>query len=202
MRDVTPMRWFILFLVSGLMFATYWFQDFYSGLKPLMETQLGITSTQFGTMISATTYANLIGMIILGGIILDKWGIRLTVMIFGSVAVLGGLISALGTGDVLSSDPDTRLLIMTIGRIFFGIGLEITCVIITRTIVKWFKGYELALAMAINMGFGRLGSTIGQAISPDIGGGVVAPAVTFAATLIFIGFILYIIYLIFDVKID
>ena len=202
LRDSVLMRWIILFMVSALMFATYWFQDFYSGLKPLMESQLGITSTQFSTMISFTTVANLIGMIILGGIILDKWGIKITTLVFGTVAALGGIISALGANDVLSSDPDTRLLIMTIGRVVFGIGLEITCVLITRTIVKWFKGYELALAMAINMGIGRLGSAIGTAISPEIGGGMVPAAVTLAATLICIGFIMMIIYLIFDFKID
>ena len=202
LRDLAPMRWFILVLVSALMFATYWFQDFYSGLKPLMESQLGISSSQFGTMIGLTTIANMFGMIIVGGIILDKWGIRLTAIIFGSVATLGGIISALGAADVFSSDPSTRLTIMIIGRIVFGVGLETTCVLITRTIVKWFMGYELALAMAINMGIGRLGSALGTAISPDIANKNVPTAVTFAATLIAIGAILYIIYLIFDVKLD
>lgn len=166
LRDVAPMRWFILVLVSALMFATYWFQDFYSGLKPLMESQFNMTSSQFGTMIGLTTIANMFGMIIIGGIILDKWGIRLAAIIFGSVATLGGIISALGAADVFSSDPSTRLTIMIIGRIVFGVGLETTCVLVTRTIVKWFMGYELALAMAINMGIGRLGSALGTAISP------------------------------------
>ncbi len=202
LRDVAPMRWFILVLVSALMFATYWFQDFYSGLKPLMESQFNMTSSQFGTMIGLTTIANMFGMIIIGGIILDKWGIRLAAIIFGSVATLGGIISALGAADVFSSDPSTRLTIMIIGRIVFGVGLETTCVLVTRTIVKWFMGYELALAMAINMGIGRLGSALGTAISPDIANKNVPTAITFAATLIAIGAILYIIYLIFDVKID
>jgi len=202
LRDLAPMRWFILVLVSALMFATYWFQDFYSGLKPLMESQFNMTSSQFGTMIGLTTIANMFGMIIIGGIILDKWGIRLAATIFGSVATLGGIISALGAADVFSSDPSTRLTIMIIGRIVFGVGLETTCVLVTRTIVKWFMGYELALAMAINMGIGRLGSALGTAISPDIANKNVPTAITFAATLIAIGAILYIIYLIFDVKID
>ncbi len=202
LRDSAPMRWFILFIVSLLMFATYWFQDFYSGLKPLMESQLGITSSQFGTMIGLTTIANVFGMIIVGGMILDRWGIRLTAIIFGSVATLGGVVSALGANDILSSDPSTRLTIMIVGRIIFGVGLETTCVLITRTIVKWFRGYELALAMAINMGIGRLGSAIGTAISPEIANFNAPKAVTFAGTLIALGFIFYIIYLIFDVRID
>ncbi|MFW6130995.1 MAG: MFS transporter [Candidatus Aminicenantaceae bacterium] len=202
LKDFASMRWFILVLVSVLMFATYWFQDFYSGLKPLMESQLGITSSQFSTMIGLTTIANMLGMVILGGIILDKWGIRKTSIIFGLVASLGGFISAIGAHGILSSDPSSRLTFMIIGRIIFGVGLETTCVLVTRTIVKWFKGYELALALTINMGIGRLGSAVGTAISPDIANYNAPTAITFAATLILIGFILYIIYLIFDVKID
>jgi len=202
LRDSAPMRWFILVLISILMFATYWFQDFFSGLKPLMESQLGITPSQFGTLIGLTTIANILGMVIVGGMILDKWGIRLTAFVFGSVATIGGVLVALGANDVFSSDPGTRLKIMIAGRIIFGVGLETTCVLITRTIVKWFKGYELALAMAINMGIGRLGSALGTALSPDIANFDAPRAVTFAASLIAFGFILYIIYLIFDVRID
>lgn len=196
------MRWFVMILVSGLMFGTYWFQDFFSGLKPLMESQMGISSTDFGTLIGLTTIANVFGMIILGGIILDKWGIRLTGIIFGAVATLGATICALGAHGVLSNDPSTRLTVMIIGRILFGVGLEVTCVVVLRTLVKWFKGYELALAMAINMGFGRLGSTMGTALSPDIAGNNAPTAVSFAAVLIGIGLIMFVIYIIFDVKID
>jgi len=202
LRDSAPMRWLVLVMVSALMFATYWFQDFYSGLKPLMESQLGITSSQFGEMIGLTTIANMLGMIIVGGIILDKWGIRLTAIIFGTVAALGGIISALGAHGILAEDPATRLTYMIIGRIIFGVGLETTCVLITRTIVKWFKGYELAMAMAVNMGIGRLGSAMGTALSPEIANYNAPTAITFAAFLISLGFVLYMIYLIFDVRLD
>ncbi len=202
LRDSVVMRWLVLLMVSALMFATYWFQDFFSGLKPLMESQLGISSTQFGTLISLTTIANVFGMIIIGGIILDKWGIRLSMLIFGSVATLGGAIVAIGASGIITKEPSDRLLIMIFGRILFGIGLEITAVIITKTIVKWFKGYEIALAMAINIGFGRLGSALGTSLSPEIANNNVPTAVTFAATLIGIGFILFIVYMMFDIKLD
>jgi len=196
------MRWAMLVIVSALMFSTYWFQDFLSGLKPLMESQMGITSSQYGTIIQSITFANMLGMIILGGIILDRWGIRLTAIIFGSVTILGGVIMALGANEVFSTDPGTRLTVMCLGRLIFGIGLETTCVLINKTIVKWFKGYELALALAINMGFGRLGSALGTAISPDIAGSNPPTAMTFAAGLLVVGVLFYFIYLIFDVRID
>jgi MFS family permease len=108
----------------------------------------------------------------------------------------------MASAGVFGEEHGTMLTVMIIGRIMFGSGLEITCVVATRTIVKWFKGYEMALAMAINIGFGRLGSALGIAVSPDIANGHVSPAVTFAATLIALALILFLIYTFFDKKLD
>ncbi len=202
LRDSTPMRWFMLVLVSMLMFSTYWFQDFFSGLKGLMESEMGFTSEEFGRMIALTTIANVFGMIIVGGIILDKWGIRLTGIVFGGLATLGATIVAMGAYGFFGESHSTKLTMMIVGRVMFGSGLEVVCVVASRTVVKWFKGYELALAMAINMGFGRLGSAMGIALSIDIGGGSVPPAVAFAATLIGLSLIIFLIYTVFDIKID
>ena len=202
LRDSAAMRWTMLLLLSALMFATYWFQDFYGSLKGLMESELGFTSEEFGRVIGLTTIANMFGMIIIGGIILDKWGIRMAGIVFGGLAALGGAINAMAAAGVFGSDHDTQLNMMIVGRILFGSGLEVTCVVATRTIVKWFRGYELALAMAINVGFGRLGSALGLAISPDIASGSVSPAVTFAATLMGLALIIFIVYSFFDIKID
>ncbi|MEX2370358.1 MAG: MFS transporter [Bacteroidales bacterium] len=200
LRDSVAMRWLVMLLISGLMFATYYFQDFYSGLKDLMENEYGFTSEQFGRIIGLTTIANVFGMIIVGGIILDRWGIRIAGYVFGGLAALGGLVSALTASGIIFESNTLAGLIM--GRILFGIGLEVVCVIVMRTLVKWFKGYEIALAMGINMGFGRLGSALAIAISLDIAGGTVAPAVTFAAGLIGIAMIMFVIYTFFDIKID
>ena len=92
LRDSSALRWIVLVLLSALMFSTYWFQDFFSGLKGLMESELGFTSEEFGRLIGLTTIANMFGMIIVGGIILDKWGIRLAGLVFGGLAAVGGEI--------------------------------------------------------------------------------------------------------------
>lgn len=202
LRDSAALRWIVLVLLSALMFSTYWFQDFFSGLKGLMESELGFTSEEFGRLIGLTTIANMFGMIIIGGIILDKWGIRLAGLVFGGLAAVGGAITAMASAGVFGEDHGSMLTMMIIGRIMFGSGLEITCVVATRTIVKWFKGYEMALAFAINVGFGRLGTALGIAVSPDIANGHVSPAVTFAATLIALSLILFIVYTFFDKKLD
>jgi len=202
LRDSAPMRWLMLVLVSMLMFSTYWFQDFFGGLKGLMESEMGFTSEEFGRLIGLTTIANIFGMIIVGGIVLDKWGVRRAGIIFGALAALGAAISAMASYGIFGEDHGTQLRMMILGRILFGSGLEVVCVVSTRTVVKWFKGYELALAMAINMGFGRLGSAMGLALSIDIGGGSVPPAVAFAATLIGIALIVFLVYSVFDYKLD
>jgi len=202
LRDSAALRWLMLVLLSALIFATYWFQDFFSGLKGLMETELGFTSEEFGRLIGLTTIANMFGMIIVGGVILDKWGIRLAGLVFGGLAAIGGVVTAMAGAGFFGHEHSTMLTMMIIGRIMFGSGLEITCVVATRTIVKWFKGYEMALAMAINIGFGRLGSALGIAVSPDIANGHVSPAVTFAATLIAVALILFLLYTFFDIKLD
>lgn len=202
MRDSSAMRWAMLILLSGLTFSTYWFQDFFSGLKGLMESEMGFSSEEFGRILGLTTIANVFGMIIIGGIMLDKWGIRVAGLVFGGIAVLGGAISALAAAKFFGEDKETMLNMIIVGRVLFGSGLEVVCVVATRTIVKWFKGYDLALAMAINMGFGRLGSAMGTALSLDIGGGSVSPAVTFAASLMGVALIMFLIYTVFDIKLD
>lgn len=202
LRDSVAARWLALVLVSALMFGTYWFQDFFSGLKGLMESQMGFTSEEFGRLIGLTTIANMFGMIIVGGMILDKWSIRAAGLVFGGLATIGASITALAAHGFFGEGHKITLTMMIVGRIMFGSGLEVVCVVATRTIVKWFKGYELALAMAINMGFGRLGTAIGMAVSIDIAKGMVAPAVGFAATLIGIGLIMFLVYIIMDLKLD
>ena len=202
LRNSVVLRWVVLVLISSLMFSTYWFQDFFSGLKGLMGSQLGFTSEEYGRLIGFTTIANMFGMIIVGGIVLDKWGIRIAGILFGGLATLGALLVAVGASGFFGDDKSTQLTVMIIGRILFGSGLEVVCVVSSRTVVKWFKGFELALAMAVNVGVGRLGSALGIAVSTDIGGGVVQPAINFAATLIGLSLIFFLVYLMFDIKID
>ena len=202
LNESAPLRWTVLVLISGLMFATYWFQDCLGPLKSLMESQLGFSSSQFGLLIASTTWANLAMMIILGGIALDKWGIRKTGIIFGMLATVGAFIVAFASKGVFGQDEKTMLIWMIIGRILFGTGLETVCVLVSRTIVKWFKDKELALAMGINVGFGRLGTAGAILLGVGIANDNVYTGLSFAASLIGLGLIMFMIYLIIDVKFD
>ncbi|MBN2071902.1 MAG: MFS transporter [Candidatus Krumholzibacteriota bacterium] len=202
LNDSKALRWMVLILISTLLFSTYWFQDCMGPLKGLMESQLGFDSSQFGTIVASTTWANLALMIILGGMALDKWGIRKTGTFFAILAGIGAFIVALASAGKFGTNEKTMMIWMMIGRILFGTGLETVCVMVSRTIVKWFKGYELALAMAINVGFGRLGSAGANFFGVDIAGGNVSTGLLFAASLVGISVIAFLAYLMFDVKFD
>lgn len=202
LKDSVAARWVVLILVSGMMFGTYWFYDVFSSLKPMMMKELGISNATFGLIYSAATWANVLGMIVVGGIILDRWGIKLAVVIFGLLVTIGAVVVAAASSDSLFGDTKTKLVVFIVGRVMFGSGVEIICTVISRTVVKWFKDRELALAMAINVGFGRLGSAMAMAFAPSIGGHKLAPSLTFAAGLVGAGFLMLLAYLIFDVRID
>lgn len=202
LSESAPLRWGVLVLISGLMFATYWFQDCLGPLKSLFESQLGFDNSQFGLLVASTTWANLALMIIVGGIALDKWGIRKSGLVFGILATVGAIIVAFASKGFFGQNEKTMLVWMIIGRILFGTGLETVCVMVSRTVVKWFKNYELALAMGINVAFGRLGTGIAIFYGVEIANGNVHTGLSFAASLIGLALIMFLIYLIIDVKYD
>jgi MFS family permease len=201
-KDSAPVRFSVLGMISVLMFGTYWFQDALGPLKGLFESQMGFTSSQFGLLISSATWANLALMIIVGGIALDRWGIRKTGIVLALIATVGAFMVALGSMGVFGTSRNSMLISMIGGRILFGVGLETTCVLIQRTIVKWFKGKELALAMGLNVVVGRLGSFFAISFGLDIAGGKISTALITAASIIGVGTLLFLAYLIFDIKLD
>lgn len=202
LKDSAALRFTVLFMISILMFGTYWFQDVLSPLKGLFESQLGLTSSQYGLLVSSTTWANLALMIIIGGMALDRWGIRKTGVVLALIATLGAFVVALGSKKFFGSSTKAMMTSMLIGRILFGVGLETTCVLVSRTIVKWFKGYELAFAMGLNLLVARLGSYLAISFGLDWSGNNIGIAMITAASLVLFGAILFLVYLIFDVKLD
>src|SRR5690554_7693144 len=48
LRHSALLRWLVLVLISALLFSTYWFYDFFSGIKGLMTAELGISSEEYG----------------------------------------------------------------------------------------------------------------------------------------------------------
>jgi len=222
LNDSAAMRWAMLLLIGVTTFATYYINDIFSGMKGIMETQLNMNSEGYGVLLSSVSIFNVIGMIIVGGIILDKLGIRRTGAAFVTIAALGSLFIAIGGSgkfvegafgyglvDWLPTNYAPGVKLMMIGRLLFGLGLETCCVMVQKVIVKWFKGKELALGFAINMALGRFGSAfaiyLGPKLAGDLSGGMYPSFPTslwFGFALGALALLMFLLYCTFDVKID
>ena len=88
-------RWTVLVLVSFTMMCAYFISDIMSPLKTLLEKEIadggqGWTSTDFGVFnFSYGWFTVFLFMLIIGGIILDKWGTKFTGLLSTGLMLAG-----------------------------------------------------------------------------------------------------------------
>ncbi len=205
-------RWIALFLVSSTMFFAYFFVDITSPLKTMFESQYHWSSDAFGFYGGQEFFFNVfLGFLIISGIILDKMGIRFTLITSGLTMVAGALIKIYALTYV-NVEAHTTLFWMNypntvwvacLGFAVFGIGVEMAGITVSKTIVKWFTGKELALAMGLEMAIARLGVFAVMWLSP-IFAEKHGPANSFIWGLVFlsIGFLTFFIYTFMDARLD
>lgn len=219
LRDKPLARWGTLALLSLTMFFAYMFVDVLSPIKTDLEASIGWSSSIFGIYAGSEFFLNVfIGFLIFAGIILDKMGVRFTAILSGGLMVLGASIKVYALSQLFQSGdfvydwlssfaPDfpASAKLACIGFAIFGCGTEMAGVTVSRAIVKWFSGKELALAMGIEMAIARLGVFSIFWISPylykSFGGSVQAPVI-FCTALLFIGLFIYIVYGFMDKALD
>lgn len=234
LRDSAALRWTALLLLALAMFCSYIFMDILSPIKSLVETTRGWDSTAFGTMQGAETFLNVfIFFLIFAGIILDKMGVRFTALLSGAVMLIGAFIkwyavtdSFAGTGveawfnnnlnyipgfEELGISPFYKGMpasakFAAVGFMIFGCGVEMAGITVSRGIVKWFKGREMALAMGSEMALARLGVATCMIFSPmfaKLGGHIdVSRSVAFGVVLLMIALMMFIVYFFMDKKLD
>jgi MFS family permease len=194
------------------MFASYYFYDVFSAIKSTLQAATGMSNADYGAMYGAYSILNAFGMAFIGGIILDKWGIRKTGSVFISFLFIGTFITAYGASEWFSGGgpgyglfgSNPSLTMMILGRAIFGLGAETFYVALNKIIAKWFKGHELAFAFAISLAFGRFGTASAMIISPRIvaNAQVWDTAAWFGVMLVLVAFIAFMVYLIFDLRFD
>lgn len=140
-------RWTVLIFVSLAMFGNYYIYDCISPLADLLVKQLNFSDSNIGLLQAIYSIPNVF-MVLIGGIIIDKIGTRLSTLIFSVLCLIGAILTAVGGG----------LTIMVIGRLIFGLGAESLIVAVTTVIGRWFKGKELSFAFGLNLTIARLGS--------------------------------------------
>ncbi|MBT8461591.1 MAG: MFS transporter, partial [Gemmatimonadetes bacterium] len=140
-------RWVVLVVISLAMFGNYYVYDAISPLADLLRDQLGFSDSRIGTLNAIYSFPNII-MVLVGGIIIDRIGVKKGTLLFGALCFIGAAITA-ATGEFA---------IMAAGRLIFGIGAESLIVSVTVGIARWFKGRELSFAFGVNLTIARLGS--------------------------------------------
>ena len=163
-----PAAWIALACLVVPMFASYYFDDMFSSISYLFEnaslTQLGWDSEAYGLYASGYSVLCVFGGLVLGGILLDKWGVRLS----GSIFV--GMMAS-GAGIVLwalLSGASWSLRAAYVGVMLFGLGSEIAGTAVTRSIAKWFRGGPMALAMGLQLAIARLGTAFALVLTPRL----------------------------------
>ena len=234
LRDSAGMRWTALLLLALGMFFAYIFMDILSPIKDLMQETRGWDSTAFGTMQGSEVFLNVfVFFLIFAGIILDKMGVRFTAVLSGTVMLVGAIIKWYAMTDgFIGSSLDTWFTenlnyipvfdelgvspfyegmpasakFAACGFMIFGCGCEMAGITVSRGIVKWFKGREMALAMGSEMALARLGVATCMIFSPffaKLGGSIsVSRSVAFGVVLLAIGLIMFVVYFFMDKRLD
>jgi len=231
LSDSPAMRWTALILLATAMLFAYIFVDILSPLMDLLQIQRGWDPEAFGHYAGSEPFLNVfVFFLVFAGIILDKMGVRFTAILSGSVMVLGGAINyfavtaAFETSGVKTfmdgilnlptswwnvtpwyAGMPASAKLAAIGFMIFGCGSEMAGITVSRGIVKWFTGHEMALAMGIEMAIARVGVAIVMLLAPilaHMNPVSVSRPVAAALFLLCVGLILFITYGFMDKRLD
>lgn len=220
LSDSKSARWTALLIVSFTMMFGYFFTDVMSPLEPLLTAAkedgglgVGWSSDEYGFFSGAYGYFNVFLLLLFfGGIILDKFGIRFTgimstILMFGGALIKWYAVGHDFTGTIavpFFGTYQTQVVLAALGFSIYGVGCEIAGITVSKVIVKWFTGHELALAMGVQVALARLGTAgaLGFALPFAKWMGGVSASVGLGAALLCAGVIVFLVYCVMDKKED
>lgn len=171
LNDSVATRWGALAIVAFTMMAAYYVNDVMAPLKNMLESDLAWTSTEFGFFTGAYSFLNVfLLMLIWGGLILDRFGIRFTGKLAAILMVVGtGLeyyaITVLAGDESLIFGYKTGVFVASAGYSIFGVGAEVAGITVSKIIAKWFRGKEMATAMGVQVALARIGSQAAYSVA-------------------------------------
>ena len=213
LSDSALWRWVALVIVSVTMMFGYFFTDVMSPLEPLLtlakdQGGLGWSSDEYGFFSGSYGFFNVFLLLLFfGGIILDKFGIRFTGVLSTVLMFVGALIKWWALKNTFEGELfgyQMQVIYACLGFATYGVGCEIAGITVSKVLVKWFTGHELALAMGLQVGLARLGTAAALSFALPFAkkmGGVSA-SVGLGAALLCAGVVAIIIYNILDKKED
>ena len=133
-------RWVVLVVISLAMFGNYYVYDAISPIADLLKEQLGFSDSNIGLLNAIYSFPNIL-MVLVGGILIDRIGVKKATLLFGVLCLVGAAVTA----------ASGSLAVMASGRLIFGLGAESLIVSVTTAIAKWFRGRELSFAFGVNL---------------------------------------------------
>ena len=218
LQDSPVARWTVLFIVATAMMMGYFVNDIMSPLETLLELPrsqggLGWTPSDYGFFSGAGSFINVfLLMLFFSGLILDKMGIRFTGTLACSLMVLGTLIKYYAvTADfddtihysLFTIHLPPSVLMASLGFAIFGVGYEMTGITVSKAMVRWFTGHELALAMGIQLAMARLGTAAALSISAPIARHyTLSTPLLLALAFLIIGLLAFLVFCVMDRRLD
>jgi MFS family permease len=209
MNDSKATRWGALAIVAFTMMAAYYVNDVVAPLKSMLELQLGWNSTEYGFYTGGYSFLNVIClMLIWGGLILDRFGIRFTgklatILMVGGTALEYYALTALAGNESQIFGYKSGVLMAFIGYAIFGVGAEVAGITVTKIIAKWFKGKEVATAMGVQVALARIGSQGAYAIAiPLASAFTISTPVLLGLVLLVGGLVAFFVFSVMDKKLD
>lgn len=214
LRDSRTARWTALIIVSFTMFAGYIFTDIISPMKPILERTYGWDSTDFGIVTSAYGIFNVFFfMLILVGVLLDKFGIRFSTITSAVIMIIGASIKYIAFKGGFSTTHEMNILglwmikdqvfFAAFGYALFGVGCEYAGITVSKAIAKWFKGKEMALAMGMQVAIARIGSFVPLAFGAKLANTYDVPTtLLFVIVALIIGLVAFFYYNLMDKKLE
>ncbi len=171
LRDSKSARWIALLILSFTMFAGYMFTEVISPLKPILERSYAWDSSDFAVVTSSYGLFNVFFfMLLIVGVLLDKFGIRFSTIGSALIMIIGGTIKYMAFKGNFSTTETINVLWLwnikeqvfyaSLGYAMFGVGVEYAGITVSKAVVKWFKGKEMALAMGMQVAIARIGSFV------------------------------------------
>lgn len=222
MRDSKSARWIVLLLIAFTMYAAYFFSDVFSPVKDaLTASRLQWDNVEYGQFAGSYSLLCVFGGLIVCGMFLDMWGVRITGTLFVSLMLVGAAIVAYGASEYFNNGgfgydffnsfwlkykPSVKVGVL--GFSIFGLGAEIAGVAVTKSIAKWFKGNAMATAMSLQVSIARLGSSSAFFIIPMLIGlevdsfPYIATPIKVGMFMLALGLLTFLVFCIMDKKYD
>ncbi|MCK4537914.1 MAG: MFS transporter [Candidatus Krumholzibacteria bacterium] len=187
-------RWLILFLISMVLFGSYYVYDAVTPINDYIQQSMNIDNSQYGLLFTLYSLPNLFFLVVVAGVLLDRLGIKKAGILYAGLCVLGSLVTSVAA--------DKSFVWMLVGRGIFGFGSEAAILVVNKVIARWFRGKELSLAFGLNITVCRMGTFLAMGTSAMIRNslGSWTWSVWAGTAVMFVTFLLFLVYLAVDKK--